>query len=87
MTRLLWNGDYCAYISDVIVDAAYRGRGIASHMINMVIEHLKENMEEGYAVKLFLMATKDRESFYEQFGFMRRSNDYAGAALDMWVEK
>ena len=59
MTRLLWNGDYCAYISDVVVDAAYRGRDLASYMINMVIEHLKENMEEGYA----------------------------GAALDMWIEK
>lgn len=87
MTRLLWNGDYCAYISDVVVDEAYRGQGIASHMINMVIEYLKENMEGGYAVKIFLMAAKDRESFYEQFGFIRRPNDYSGAALDMWVEK
>lgn len=87
MTRLLWNGDYCAYISDVVVDAPYRGKGIASHMINMVMEHLKENMGEGYAVKLFLMAAKGRESFYEQFGFARRPNDCFGAALDMWVEK
>ena len=41
MTRLLWNGDYCAYISDVVVDEAYRGQGIASHMINMVSNHLR----------------------------------------------
>lgn len=85
MIRLLWNGDYCAYITDVVVDEAYRGQGIAGHMLRQTMKHLEDTMEEGFAVKLFLMAAVGRESFYEQFGFERRPNETGGAAMDMWV--
>ena len=87
MTRLLWNGDYCAYISDVFVDEEYRGQRIATAMINQTITYLKSQMEDDYAVKLFLMAAKGRESFYERFGFVQRPNDISGAALDQWIYK
>ena len=87
MIRLLWNGDYCAYITDVVVDDDYRGQGIAGHMLRQTMKHLEDTMEEGFAVKLFLMAAVGRESFYEQFGFERRRNETGGAAMDMWVLK
>ena len=87
MTRLLWNGDYCAYISDVFVDEEYRGQRIATAMINQTITYLKSQMEDDYAVKLFLMAAKGRESFYERFGFVQRPNESSGAALDQWIYK
>ena len=85
--RILWNGDYCAYISDVIVDEAYRGQKIASTMMKQSIHYLKSQMEDDFVVRLFLMAAKGRESFYEQFGFVQRPNDSSGAALDQWVYK
>ena len=87
MLRLLWNGDYCAYITDVIVEEAWRGRGIATEMMRLAEERLRAKMEEGFTVKLFLMAAPGRESFYERFGFARRPNEHAGAAMDRWIEK
>lgn len=33
------------------------------------------------------IASKGIESLYEQFGFIKRPNDHAGAALEMWIEK
>ena len=87
MMRLLWNGDYNAYISDVFVDEEYRGQGIATAMINQTIACLKSQMEDDYAVKLFLMAAKGRESFYERFGFVQRPNESSGAALDQCIYK
>ena len=54
-------------------------------MLRQTMKHLKDTMEEGFAVKLFLMAAVGRESFYEQFGFERRPNETGGAAMDMWV--
>ena len=87
MLRILWTGDYCAYLTDVVVDEAYRGQGIATCMMNMAIQSLRDAMEEDYNVKLFLMAAKGRESFYEPFGFVSRPNDTMGAAMDMWLKK
>lgn len=86
ITRLMWDYGYCAYISDVIVDERYRGRGIASKMINMATESLKDSAGEGYHIKLFLLAAPGRESFYERFGFEKRPNDREGAAMNRWID-
>lgn len=85
--RLLWNGDNSAYIADVIVDEAYRGNGIGSDMVKRVIRKLKDSMEEGYTVKLFLMAAQGKESFYEQFGFHTRPYAHSGAGMDQILQK
>lgn len=87
MTRLLWNGDNSAYIADVVVDEAYRGRGIGTYMVRTVMQRLKDSMEEGYTVKLFLMAAEGRESFYEQFGFNTRPYGHSGAGMDLVLRK
>ena len=87
MTRLLWNMDNSAYISDVIVDEHYRGQGIGKHMVQTVIQRLKDSMKEGYTVKLFLMAAENRESFYEQFGFHTRPYGHSGAGMDQIIRK
>ena len=86
MARLIWNMDYNVYVSDVIVEEEYRGRGIAKTMINMGLEKVREAMQEGWVVKVFLTAAKGRETFYEQFGFERMPNDHMGAALEQWFE-
>ena len=87
MIRLLWNGDNSAYVADVIVDEAYRGNGIGSDMVKRVIRKLKDSMEEGYTVKLFLMAAQGKESFYEQFGFHTRPYAHSGAGMDQILQK
>lgn len=87
ITRLLWDGDYCVYLSDVIVEEPWRGRGIATHMIRMCLDHLHEQLEPGDVVKIFLMAAKGREGFYEQFGFRCRPNEEDGAGMEQWIEK
>lgn len=87
MIRLLWNLDNSAYISDVIVDEKYRGQGIGKTMVRTVMQRLTDNMKEGYAVKLFLMAAEGRESFYEQFGFHTRPYGHSGAGMDQIIRK
>ena len=86
MIRLLWNGDNSAYISDVIVDENYRGQGIGKYMVQTIVQRLKDNMKEGYFIKLFLMAAEGRESFYEQFGFHTRPYGHSGAGMDMILQ-
>jgi hypothetical protein len=33
------------------------------------------------------MAAKDKEGFYEKFGFVSRPRENRGAGMDMWITK
>ena len=86
VVRLLWDGGYIAFLSDVIVDAAYRGQGIGKTLVESCLIQLKKDMKPGYKVKITLNSAKGKEPFYEKFGFKVRPNDDAGAGMDQWLE-
>ncbi len=53
-----------AYLADVIVDEAYRGKGIGRAMVKYALEH------PDYAtVSRWMLATRDAHGVYEGFGF------------------
>ena len=84
VVRLLWDGGYIAYLSDVIVAPEYQGRGIGKYLVESAIKRVKDDMKPGYKVKMCLMASQGKEPFYEKFGFMVRPNDRLGAGMDQW---
>ena len=85
MARLLWDGGYCAYLTDVIVDGSYHGQGIGSALVSRLMSQLKSDIREGWQVKVVLLAAKGREGFYERFGFVSRPSDKYGCGMDQWV--
>lgn len=87
MARLVGDGGYIAYIADVIVLPEYQGRGIGKTMIDMVMQHIQDNMCEGEMVFVNLMAAKDKEPFYRKFGFIDRPNEKRGAGMTQYVKK
>lgn len=87
MARLVSDGGYIAYIADVIVLPEYQGRGIGNTMINMLMQHIQDNMCEGETVFVNLMAAKDKEPFYRKFGFMDRPSDRYGAGMTQYLKK
>ena len=84
VVRLLWDGGYIAFLSDVIVDPEYQGQGIGIKLVESCIERLKNDMKPGYKVKMTLNSAKGKELFYEKFGFRVRPNEDAGPAMDQW---
>ena len=86
VARLLWDGGYIAFLSDVIVDSDYQGQGIGRKLVESCIIKLKKDMKPGYKVKITLNSAKGKEAFYEKFGFKVRPNDDAGAGMDQWIE-
>ena len=84
VVRLLWDGGYIAFLSDVRVDPEYQGQGIGRKLVESCIERLKKDMKPGYKVKLTLNSAKGKEPFYEKFGFRVRPNEDAGPAMDQW---
>ena len=87
VARLLWDGGYIAFLSDVVVDAEYRGQGIGRKLVESCIEKLKSDMKPGYKVKMTLNSAKGKEPFYEKFGFRVRPNEDAGPGMDQWFMK
>ena len=83
--RILWDGGYTAYICDVMVAPEYQGQGIGSGMMTRCIEYLKSQMREGWKLMVILVATKDKEGFYEKFGFVYRPNEISGAGMSQWL--
>ncbi len=85
VVRLLWDGGYIAFLSDVIVEPEYQGRGIGRKLVETCLIRLKKDMKPGYKVKLTLNSAKGKEPFYEKFGFRVRPNEDAGAGMDQWL--
>ena len=85
VVRLLWDGGYVAFLSDVLVDPAYQGQGIGRKLVETVIQRIRSEMKPGYKVKLTLNSSKGKEPFYAKFGFRERPNEDAGAAMDQWL--
>ena len=85
VTRVVSDGGYIAIIVDVIVLPEYQGNSIGKTMMQKVMEFIKNNMNEGQFIFVNLMAAKDRESFYSQFGFEVRPNEKVGAGMTQLV--
>lgn len=85
VSRVVSDGGYIAIIVDVIVLPEYQGNGIGKTMMKKVMEFIKNNIEEGQFVFVNLMAAKDKETFYTQFGFEARPNDRVGAGMTQYI--
>ena len=60
------------YIQDVMVKPEYQGKKIGTLVMNKLLEKVNEVKKENPDVRVYLGASKNREKFYEKFGFIRR---------------
>lgn len=54
-----------AYLADVFIVPQERGRGLASWMMEVILEH-----QELQGLRRFILATKDAHNLYSRFGFV-----------------
>ena len=79
------DGGYIAIIVDVIVLPDFQGKGIGKTMMEKAMDYIKRNINEGNFVFVNVMAAKDKESFYSQFGFETRPNEKVGAGMTQYI--
>ncbi len=82
--RIVWDKGYIAYLADVMVRPAYQGQGIGRTMVDACISYIDSRLQEGWRIKMVVVSAKDKEPFYEKFGFIRRPNTDDGAGMQMW---
>jgi predicted GNAT family N-acyltransferase len=86
VTRVVGDGGYIAVIVDVIVLPDFQRNGIGKTMMKKAMEFIKSTIKENQCVFVNLMASKDREPFYSQFGFETRPNEKLGAGMTQWIQ-
>lgn len=83
--RIVWDGGYIAFLSDVMVLPPYQGRGIGTHMVERAIDFVKSQLKTNWKIKIVLVSAKGKELFYKKLGFIERPNDESGAGMELWV--
>jgi GNAT superfamily N-acetyltransferase len=81
MARVLFDFGYVAYIADVLVLPKYQRQGIGKKMMGKILKFLEDNTTKGEFMLYALNAAKDKEGFYEKFGFIKRPCDTMGAGM------
>lgn len=64
-----------AYLADVFIDEAYRGRGLSKWLVGTILAH-----PELQGLRRILLATRDAHGLYAQFGFTAVPNP------DRWMQ-
>ena len=60
------------YIHDVMVMPEYQRKEIGTMIMNKLLEKIKELKKENPNIRVYLGASKNKEKFYEKFGFIKR---------------
>ena len=60
------------YIQDIMVKPEYQSNKIGTMIMNKLLEKINEIKQENPDLRVYLGASKNREEFYEKFGFIKR---------------
>ncbi len=82
MARVIGDDGLVYYIQDVIVRPGCQRQGIGTRMMDKVMDYIRANAGDGSIVGL--MAASGKEPFYEQYGFIRRPNEWMGAGMTIF---
>jgi len=87
MVRVVSDGGYVFFIVDVLVLPEYQHKGIGKTMMKRAMEYIYSSLREGYCIQVDLLASKGKEGFYEEFGFIKRPDDNYGCGMTLRIEK
>ena len=64
-----------------------QAQGIGKKMVQECIKYIDSQLKDGWRIKIVIVASKGKETFYEKLGFKVRPNDNNGPGMDMWRER
>ena len=74
--RMITDKATFAYLADVFIIEAYRGRGLSKWLMEVIMSHPSLQ-----GLRRMMLATKDAHGLYEKFGFTALQN------VDRWMQK
>lgn len=79
--RLIGDTICFMYIHDVMVLPVYQSKKIGTMIMNKLLEEINHIKEKHPDVLVYLGASKNKEGFYEKFGFITREKANLGAGM------
>lgn len=79
--RMIGDETLFLYIQDVMVAPDMQGQGIGKMLMRYVLDEVARVKEYSPNVRTYLGASKNREDFYRQFGFMTRRDADLGEGM------
>ena len=70
--RIIGDAICFLYIQDIMVKPEYQGKKIGTMIMNKLLEKINEIKKENPDLRVYLGASKNKEKFYEKFGFIKR---------------
>lgn len=83
--RLIGDTICFMYIHDIMVLPNYQSKKIGTMIMNKLLEKINELKKEHPDILVYLGASKNREGFYEKFGFVKRID--AGLGYGMVLDE
>lgn len=83
--RLIGDTICFMYIHDIMVLPDYQSKKIGTMIMNKLLEKINELKKENPDILVYLGASKNKEGFYEKFGFVKRIN--AGLGYGMVLDE
>lgn len=69
------------YIQDIMVLPEYQGKKIGTMIMNKLLEKIAEVRTANADLRVYLGASKNKEKFYEKFGFIKRIDANLGNGM------
>ena len=79
--RLIGDTICFVYIQDIMVIPEYQKNKIGTLIMNKLLEKINEIKKENHDLRVYLGASKNKEGFYEKFGFITRKEADLGEGM------
>lgn len=79
--RLIGDTICFIYVHDIMVLPEYQGQKIGTIIMQKLLEKVNEIKKENPDLRVYLGASKNREKFYEKFGFIKRTDADLGYGM------
>lgn len=87
MGRIIGDGARIFYIQDVFINPNYQGQGIGTKIVKKLLSYIDNLPLKNCNIMVGLMSDKNKESFYERFGFKKRPNEFQGSGMMLSINK
>lgn len=83
--RIIGDGAMYFYIQDVIVAPSYQSKGIGHLVMTHIENYLSSTCSNGATIAL--LSAHGKESFYTQYGYVKRDGDGLGLGMCKFISK
>ncbi len=83
MGRMTGDNILSFFIQDIVVLPDYQNKGVGTLLVNSLLDYVYRHASSFAVVSL--MASKERESFYEKIGFQKRDGRTKGMGMELII--